>query len=237
MSGCNKSATSSRLGMFVFIHGITCFGLIKWFKIDMMNNNNDRLWEGRARGPEINLVERTFPDPLVSDGHLQQLYEPRINDENQLSYLQPPTRHISTNIVPQRNEFPYLSSVSSNYPPESQVLPSNIVHQNERTKHQPHIVAPQHEVSVPLMPPHYSHSKRYHPYHSSFLHQKSSLIHQSSQNTRLHHDELGLSFFKVNPSLLMIKTQLHIPSSIPHLYNSPIRSNESDHSSCFQKTR
>ena len=44
-----------------------------------------------------------------------------------------------------------------------------------------------------MTPPHYSHSKRCHPYHSSFPHQRSSLIHYSNQSTRLHHDELGLS--------------------------------------------
>ena len=125
--------------MSVFICGMTCFGqicfIIKWFKIVKTNDNNDRLWEGQARGLEMNLGERTLPDPLVSDGHLQQLYKPQSNGENQLSYLCPTARYISSNIIPQENRFPYLSSVSSKNLPESQVLPSTIVHQNERTKH------------------------------------------------------------------------------------------------------
>ena len=95
----------------------------------------------------------------MSDGRLWQIYDPRSNDENQLSSLRPPAGYTSSNIVPQGNGFPYPLSVSSNYLPESQVLPTTIVHQNERIKHQPYIVAPQHEVSVPLGHLKYSHSK------------------------------------------------------------------------------
>ena len=73
------------------------------------------------------------------------------------------------------------------------MFPPTIVHQNERIKHQPHIVAPQHEVSVPLSPLNYSHSKQCHPYHSSYPHQRSSLFHHSNQSIRLRNDELGLS--------------------------------------------
>ena len=62
-----------------------------------------------------------------------------------------------------------------------------------RIKYQPHIVAPQHEVSVPLSPLDFSHSKRCHPYHSSYPHQRSSLFHHSNQSIRLRNDELGLS--------------------------------------------
>ena len=72
----------------------------------MTKNNDDRLWEGRACGLEMILVEGTLPDRLVSDGHLQRIYEPRTNYENQLSYLHPPARHISSNTVPQGDEFP-----------------------------------------------------------------------------------------------------------------------------------
>ncbi len=72
------------------------------------------------------------------------------------------------------------------------MFPPTIVHQNERIKHQPHIVAPQHEVSVPLSHLDYSHSKRCHPYHSSFPHQRSSLIHHSNQSIQLRNDESGL---------------------------------------------
>ncbi len=73
------------------------------------------------------------------------------------------------------------------------MFPPTIVHQNERKKHQPHIVAPQHEVSVPLSPLNFSHSKRCHPYHSSYSHQRVSLYHHSNQSIWLCNDELGLS--------------------------------------------
>ena len=186
-SQCNKSGKSSLLGLLIFILGITCFGpicfVIKWFRRDITNNNNDMLLEGRTHGLEMILGERTLHDPFVSDGLLQQVYETWSNDENQLSCLCPPARYTSCNIIPQGNGFPYPSSASSDNLPESQVLTSTIVHQNERTKHQTHISAPQHEVSVPSTPPHYSHSKRCHPYHSSFPHYRSSLIHHSNQST------------------------------------------------------
>ncbi len=106
-------------------------------------------WDWWACG----IGERTVPIPLVSDCHLQQLYKPQSNDENQLSYLPPPTRYNSSNIIPQENGFPSPSSVCSNNLQEYQVLRSTIVHQNDRTKHPPYIVAPQHEVSVPLTAP------------------------------------------------------------------------------------
>ena len=157
--------------------------LLNGSKIDMTNNNDDSLWEGRACRLEMNLGERTLPDTFVSDGRLRRIYDPQSNDENQLSSLCPPARYTSSNNVPQGNGFPYPLSVSSNYLPEYQVLPTTIVHQNERMKHQPHIVAPQHEVSVPLSPLDYSHSKRCHPYHSSYPHQRSSLFHHSNQST------------------------------------------------------
>ena len=64
--------------------------LLNGSKIDMTNNNNDSLWEGRARRLEMNLGERTLPDTFVSDGHLWQIYDPQSNDENQLSSLRPP---------------------------------------------------------------------------------------------------------------------------------------------------
>ena len=120
----------------------------------------------------MNLGERTLPDTFVSDGHLWPIYNPRSNDENQLSSLYPPAGYTSSNIVPQGNGFPYPSSVSSDYLPESRMLPTTIVHQKERMKHQPHIVAPQHEVFVPLSPLDYSHSKQCHPYHSFHPHQR-----------------------------------------------------------------
>ena len=148
----------------------------------MTNNNNDLLWEGRACKLEMNVGERTLPDPLVSDGHLRRIYDPWSNDENQLSSLHPPARYTSSNIIPQGNGVPYPPSVSSNYLPESGMLPTTIVHQDERIKHQPHIVTPQHEVSVPLSPLNYSHSKRCHPYHSSYPHQRSSLFHHSNHS-------------------------------------------------------
>ena len=100
----------------------------------------------------MNLGERTLPDSFVSDGCLRRIYDHLSNDENQLSSLRPPAGYTSSNIVPQGNGIPYPPSVSSDYLPESQVLPTTIVHQNERIKHQPHIVAPQNEVSVPLSP-------------------------------------------------------------------------------------
>ena len=50
--------------------------------INITNNTNDRLWEGQECILEMNLGERSLPDPLVSDGHLQQLYEPWSEDEN-----------------------------------------------------------------------------------------------------------------------------------------------------------
>jgi len=167
--------------------------LLNGSKIDMTNNNNDSLWEGRARRLERNFGERTLPDTFVSDGRLRQIYDPRSNDENQLSSLRPPAGYTSSNIVPQGNGDPYSPSVSSNYLPKSRMFPPTIVHQNERIKHQPHIVAPQHEVSVPLSPLNFSHSKRCHPYHSSYPHQRSSLFHHSNQSIRLRNDELGLS--------------------------------------------
>lgn len=156
----------------------------------MTNNNDDTLWEG---GLETNISERTLPDPFVSDGHLRQIYDSQSNVANQLSDLHTPARYISSNIVSQGDGFPYPSSVSSSYLPESQVLPNTIINQNERTKHQPYIVAPQHEVSVPLNPLNYSHSKRSHPYHSSYPHQRSSPILHSNPRSRLSNDELGLS--------------------------------------------
>ena len=117
-SGCNKSSKSSLLGLFKFIRRITCFGaicfVIKWFKIDMTNNNNDLWWEGWACRLEMNLGERTLPDTFVSDGHLRWIYDPQSNDKNQLSSLHPPARYTSSNIVPQGNGFPYPPSV---YPP------------------------------------------------------------------------------------------------------------------------
>ncbi len=88
----------------------------------MTNNNDDSLWEGQARRLETNFDERALPDTLVSDGHLRQIYDPRSNDENQLSSLCPPAGYTSSNIVPQGNGFPYPPSVSSNYLPESQML-------------------------------------------------------------------------------------------------------------------
>ena len=133
--------------------------LLNGSKIDMTNNNYDSLWEGRAHRLEMNLGERTLPDTFVSDGHLWQIYDPQSNDENQLSSLHPPARYTSSNIVPQGNGVPYSPSVSSNYLPKSRMFPPTIVHQHEIIKHQPHIVAPQHEVSVPLSPLDYSHSK------------------------------------------------------------------------------
>ncbi len=72
------------------------------------------------------------------------------------------------------------------------MFPHTIVHQNERIKHQPHIVAPQYEVSVPLSPLDYSYSKQCHPYHSSYPHQRSILFHHSNQSIRLQNDVLGL---------------------------------------------
>ena len=126
----------------------------------------------RARRLEMNFGERTLPDTFVSDGRLRQIYDPRSNDENQLSSLCPPAGYTTSNIVPHGNGFPYSLSVSSDYLPESQVLPTTIVHQNERMKHQPQIVAPQHEPSVPLSSLNYSHSKRCHPYHSLYPHQR-----------------------------------------------------------------
>ena len=139
----------------------------------MTNSNNDSLWEGQACRREMNLGERTLPDTFMSDGRLRQIYDPQSNDENQLSSLCPPARHTSSDILPQGNGFPYPLSVSSNYLPKSRMFPTTIVHRNERIKHQPHIVAPQHEVSV---------SKRCHPYHSSYPHQRSSLFHHSNQS-------------------------------------------------------
>ena len=94
----------------------------------------------------MNFGERTLPDTFVSDGRLRQRYDPRSNDENQLSSLRPPAGYTSSNIVPHGKGDPYSSSVSSNYLPKSRMFPLTIVHQNERIKHQPHIVAPQHEV-------------------------------------------------------------------------------------------
>ncbi len=73
----------------------------------MTNNNNDTLWAGQASGLEMNLGERTLPDPFVSDGHVQQIYDPWSNDENQLSPLHLPARYTSSNIVPQGNGFPF----------------------------------------------------------------------------------------------------------------------------------
>ncbi len=64
--------------------------LLNGSKIDMTNNINDSLWEGQARRLEMNLGERTFPDSLVSGGRIGQIYDPRSNDENQLSSLRPP---------------------------------------------------------------------------------------------------------------------------------------------------
>ena len=107
----------------------------------------------------MNLGERTLPDTFVSDGHLWRIYDPQSNDENQLYSLCPPAGYTSSNIVPQGYGVPYPPSVSSDYFPESQMLPTTIVHQNLRMKHQPHIVAPQYEVSVPLSPLDYSRSK------------------------------------------------------------------------------
>ncbi len=141
----------------------------------------------------MNLGERTLPDTFVSDGCLRQIYDPRSNDENQLSSLCLPAGYSSSNIVPQGNGVPYPPSVSSNNLPELQVLPTTIVHQNERMKHQPHIMAPQHEVSVPLSPLEYSYSERCHPYHSSYPHQRSSLFHHSNQSIPLRNDALGLT--------------------------------------------
>ena len=149
----------------------------------MTNNIDDSLRKGRARRIEMNFGERTLPDTFVSDGHLRQIYDPQSNDENQLSSLHPPVRYTFSNIVPQGNGVPHPPSLSSNYLLKSQMFPPTIVHQNERIKHQPHIVAPQHEVSVPLSPLDYSHSKRCHPYHSSYPHQRSSLFHHSNQST------------------------------------------------------
>ena len=54
-------------------------------------------------------------------------------------------------------------------------------------------MAPQHEVSVPLSPLNFSHSKSCHPYHSSYPHQRSSLFHHSNQSIQLRNGELGLS--------------------------------------------
>ena len=196
-SGCNKSSKISLSGLFVFICRITALDqyalMLNGSKIDMTNNNDDSLWEGQAHRLEMNLGERTLPDTSVSDGHLWQIYDPWSNDENQLSYLHLPARYTSSNIVPQSTGFPHPPSVSSNYLPESQVLPSTIAHQNERTKCQPHIVAPQSEVSVPLTPSHCTNSKRCHPYHSSLPHQRSSLIHHSNQRIWFCNDELILS--------------------------------------------
>ena len=159
----------------------------------MTNNNDDSLWEGRACRLEMNFGERTLPDTFVSDGCLWRIYDPLSNDENQLSSLHPPARYTSSNIVPQGNGVPYSPSVSSNYLLKSQMFPTTIVHQNERIKHQPHIVAPQHEVFVPLSPLNFSHSKQCHPYHSSYPHQMSSLFHHSNQSIQVRNDELGLS--------------------------------------------
>ena len=103
--------------------------LLNGSKIDMTNNNNDdSLWEGQARRLEMNLGERTLPDTFVSDGRLRQIYDPRSNDENQLSSLHPPAGYTSSNIVPQGNGVPYPPSVSSDYLPESRMLPTTIVH-------------------------------------------------------------------------------------------------------------
>ena len=133
--------------------------LLNGSKIDMTNNNDESLWEGRACRLEMNSGERTLPDTFVSDGRLRRIYDPQSNDENQLSSLCPPAGYTSSNIVPQGNGVPYSPSVSSNYLPKSRMFPPTIVHQNKKIKHQPHIVAPQHEVSVPLSPLGYSHSK------------------------------------------------------------------------------
>ncbi len=117
--------------------------------------------------------------------------DPQSNDENQLTYLLLPAIYTSSSISGQwvsLSPFCILQLL-----PESQVLTTTIVHQNERIKHQPHIVALQHEVSVPLSPLNYSHSKQCHPYHSSYPHRRSSLFHHSNQSIRLHNDELGLS--------------------------------------------
>ena len=106
--------------------------LLNGSKIDMTNNNDDSLWEGQACRLEMNLGERTLPDIFVFDGRLQQIYDPRNNDENQLSSLRLPDRYTSSNIVPQGNGVPYSPSVSSNYLPKSRMFPPTIVHQNRR---------------------------------------------------------------------------------------------------------
>ncbi len=167
--------------------------LLNGLKIDMTNNNDDSLWEGQAHRLEMNLGERTLHDTFVSDGHLWQIYDPRSNDENQLSSLRPPARYTSSIIVPQGNGFHYPLSVSSDYLPKSRMFPTTIVHQNERMKHQPHIVDPQHEVSVPLVPLIILIPNNVILYHSSYPHQRSSLFHHSNQSIRLCNDELGLS--------------------------------------------
>ena len=64
--------------------------LLNGSKIDMINNNDDSLWEGQACRLAMNLGERTLPDTIVSDGHLRRIYDPRSNDENQLSSVCPP---------------------------------------------------------------------------------------------------------------------------------------------------
>ena len=141
----------------------------------------------------MNLGERTLTDTFVSDGRLRQIYDPRSNDENQLSSHHWPAGYTFSNIVTQGNGFPYPSSVPSNYLQESQVLSTTIVHQNKRMKHKPYIEAPQHEVSVPFSSLDYPHSKGCHPYHSSYPHRRSSLFHHSIQCIRLCNDDLGFS--------------------------------------------
>ncbi len=64
--------------------------LLNGSKKDMTNNNDDSLWEGRARRLEMNLSERTLPDTFVSDGHLRQIYDPQSNNKNQLLVVRQP---------------------------------------------------------------------------------------------------------------------------------------------------